>query len=126
MEEDTGPSLIIATTNLPRILDKAILRRFDLVLMYDLPTAEAMQKAMSRRLIGFDLSEVIWDDVVEQAHGLSSSDVIQAAMDAARRAVLDSKKAITSADLLHSIGRRRDLQALGISSGRTESSSYSS
>lgn len=126
MEEDTGPSLIIATTNLPRILDKAILRRFDLVLMYNLPTAEAMQKAMSRRLIGFDLSEVIWDDVVEQAHGLSSSDVIQAAMDAARRAVLESKKTITSADLLNSIGRRRDLQALGVNSGRTESSSHRS
>ncbi|WP_136440721.1 AAA family ATPase [Pacificoceanicola onchidii] len=126
MEEDTGPSLIIATTNLPRILDKAILRRFDLVLMYDLPTADAMQKAMSRRLIGFDLSEVIWDDVVEQAHGLSSSDVIQAAMDAARRAVLDSKTSISSDDLLRSIGRRRDLQALGVNNGGPDSSSLRS
>ncbi|WP_179381806.1 AAA family ATPase [Jannaschia marina] len=126
MEEDTGPSLIIATTNLPRILDKAILRRFDLVLMYELPTADAMQKAMSRRLIGFDLSEVIWDDVVEQAQGLSSSDVIQAAMDAARRAVLDSKKSISSDDLLRSIGRRRDLQALGAKHGGSGSSSHRS
>lgn len=126
MEEDTGPSLIVATTNLPHILDKAILRRFDLVLVYDLPTAEAIQKAMSRRLIGFDLSKVIWDHVVEQAQGLSSSDVIQAAMDAARRAVLDSKMSITSADLLRSIGRRRDLQALGINIGRSDSSSHRS
>ncbi|MEL6596033.1 MAG: ATP-binding protein [Pseudomonadota bacterium] len=126
MEEDTGPSLIIATTNLPRILDKAILRRFDLVLMYDLPTADAMQKAMSRRLIGFDLSEIIWDDVVERAQGLSSSDVIQAAMDAARRAVLDSKTSISSDDLLRSIGRRRDLQALGVYHGGSDSSSHRS
>ena len=124
MEEDTGPSLIIATTNLPRILDKAILRRFDLVLMYDLPTADAMQKAMSRRLIGFDLSDVIWNDVVERAEGLSSSDVIQAAMDAARRAVLDSKKSISSGDLLLSIGRRHDLQALGVNNGGSGSSSH--
>ncbi|MCI5041293.1 MAG: ATP-binding protein [Donghicola eburneus] len=126
MEEDTGPSLIIATTNIPRILDKAILRRFDLVLVYDLPSAGAIQKAMSSRLIGFDLSEVIWDDVVEQAQGLSSSDVIQAAVDAARRAILDTKKSISSDDLLRSIGRRRDLQALGVNNGGPGSSSHSS
>jgi SpoVK/Ycf46/Vps4 family AAA+-type ATPase len=126
MEEDTGPSLIVATTNLPRILDKAILRRFDLVLMYELPSAEAMQKAMSRRLIGFDISNVDWDGVVQQAHGLSSSDVIQAAMDAARRAVLDSKTSIVSADLLRSIGRRKDLQALGEDIGRSDSSTHRS
>lgn len=126
MEEDTGPSMIVATTNLPRILDNAILRRFDLVLKYDLPTAEAIQKAMSRRLIGFDLSDILWDDVVEQAHGLSSSDVIQAAMDAARRAVLESNTSISSADLLRSIGRRRDLQALGAYRGGPDTSSHRS
>ena len=126
MEDDTGPSLIVATTNLPRILDKAILRRFDLVLMYDLPSAEAMQMAMSRRLLGFDVSQVHWDEVVEQAHGLSSADVIQAAMDAARRAVIDSKKNIVSADLLRSISRRKDLQALGLSIGKSGSSTHCS
>jgi SpoVK/Ycf46/Vps4 family AAA+-type ATPase len=126
MEEDTGPSLIVATTNLPRILDKAILRRFDLVLMYELPNAEAMQKAMSRRLLGFDVSTIQWDEVVEQAHGLSSSDVVQAAMDAARRAVLNSKTSIGSTDLLHSIGRRKDLQALGTDIGRSGSSAHNS
>ena len=124
MEEDTGPSLIVATTNLPRILDKAILRRFDLVLMYDLPTPEAVKQAMSRRLSGFNLSKVSWPDVVNKAHGLSSSDVIQAAMDAARRAVLDSKQSISTEDLLESIGRRSDLQALGSDVGRSDTSSH--
>lgn len=124
MDEDTGPSLIVATTNLPRILDRAMLRRFDLVLMYELPSAEAMQKAMSRRLLGFDVSEVQWEKVIEQAHGLSSSDVIQAAMDSARRAVLDSKNDIVSADLLRSISRRKDLQALGSDIGRSASSTH--
>ncbi|MEZ5784784.1 MAG: ATP-binding protein [Rhizobiaceae bacterium] len=30
LDEDTGPSIIVATTNLPEILDRAVLRRFDL------------------------------------------------------------------------------------------------
>ena len=119
MEEDTGPSLIVATTNLPRILDKAMLRRFDLVLMYDLPTEEAIRKAMSRQLVMFDLSRIIWDNVVEQARGLSSSDVIQAAMDTARRAVLDSRTGISTDDLLRSVNRRRDLQTVGENIGES-------
>ena len=126
MEEDTGPSLIVATTNLPKMLDRAMLRRFDLVLMYGLPSAEAIQKVMSRRLLGFDISEIDWTKVTEQAQGLSSADVIQASMDAARRAVLDSKTKILSGDLLDSIGRRKDLQALGAEIGKSEPSSFHS
>lgn len=44
LDEDTGPSLIIATTNLPEILDRAILRRFDLVLPYELPSKELSKR----------------------------------------------------------------------------------
>ncbi len=126
MEEDTGPSLIVATTNLPRILDKAILRRFDLVLMYELPNPKATQKAMSRHLLNFDVSSIQWKKVTDKAHGLSSSDVVQAAMDAARRAVLNSETNIESADLLDSLGRRKDLQALGTGIGKSKSPPHNS
>ncbi len=36
LDEDTGPSIVVATTNLPGILDRAIVRRFDLVLPYEI------------------------------------------------------------------------------------------
>ena len=117
MEEDTGPSLIIATTNLPGILDKALLRRFDLVLMYELPTEEAIEKAMRKQLTMLDSSGIIWDNVVERARGLSASDVIQAARNTARRAILNSKAVISTDDLLRSIDRRRDLQTIGSNIG---------
>ena len=29
LDEDTGPSIVVATTNLPEILDRAVLRRFE-------------------------------------------------------------------------------------------------
>ena len=126
MDEDACNSLIVATTNLPGILDKAILRRFDLVLIYEVPSSEAIERTMSRRLIGFDLSGVQWSEVAEQARGLSSSDVIQAATDAARRAVLNSKTSMVSADLLRSIGRRKEIQALGMSDGGPRPPTYGS
>ena len=119
MDEDTGPSLIVATTNLPRILDKAMLRRFDLVLMFELPVKEAIKKSMVRQLNQFDLSGIIWNNVVDQAQGLSSSDIIQVAMDTARRAVLNSRTDISMDDLLRSVGRRRDLQTIGENIGES-------
>ena len=120
LDDDTGPSIIVATTNLPKILDKAILRRFDAVLLYDLPAATAIKLAMSRRLIDFDVSKVQWNQVVEHAIGLSSFDVIHAAIDAARRAVLCSKKDISTVELVRSIDRRKDLQALDTKIGKSK------
>ena len=88
LDEDTGPSIVVATTNLPRILDRAILRRFDLVLRYDMPSGPAIEKAMRRRLVGFHATNVNWSVVANCAEGLSTADVVAAGEDAARRAVL--------------------------------------
>jgi SpoVK/Ycf46/Vps4 family AAA+-type ATPase len=49
LDEDTGPSIVIATTNLPGILDRAVLRRFDLVLPYVMPDGSAIRLALERR-----------------------------------------------------------------------------
>ena len=45
LDEDTGPSIVIATTNLAEILDRAVLRRFDLVLSYEMPDAASIRLA---------------------------------------------------------------------------------
>jgi SpoVK/Ycf46/Vps4 family AAA+-type ATPase len=121
LDQDTGPSIIVATTNIPGILDRAILRRFDLVLLYELPDASAIQKAMSRRLKGFDTNTVSWSNVVADAIGLSAADVIQASVDAARRAVLESTNDVSTENLIDAIKRRKSLHALGVDIGRPNS-----
>ena len=118
LDEDTGPSIVVATTNLPEILDRALLRRFDIVLPYDFPTAHSIKLAMSRRLLAFDVKDVQWDQIVGHASGLSASDVIQAATDAARRAVLRSREKISTKELVQSINRRKELQELTSAVGR--------
>ncbi|CDM60367.1 AAA family ATPase [Rhizobium favelukesii] len=60
LDEDMGPSIIVATTNLSELLDRAVLRRFDLVLSYDLPNQDAIEKAMRRRLHGFGVANIDW------------------------------------------------------------------
>src|SRR5690606_17385373 len=66
LEEDPGPSLIVATTNLPELLDAAILRRFDLVLRYELPSANAVVDTVRRRLHGFAVGGVDWNRVATE------------------------------------------------------------
>ncbi len=113
LDEDTGPSMVIATTNLPGILDRAVLRRFDLVLPYEMPDGEAIRQALERRLTGFSIRKMSWKRVTDCALGLSTADVVAAAEDAARRAVLTDTNTIATQNLIYALERRRSLQGLG-------------
>jgi hypothetical protein len=113
LDEDTGPSIVVATTNLPAILDRAILRRFDLVLPYEMPDSPAIEKAMRRRLTGFKADKVKWSEITRHAEGLSTADVVAAAEDAARRAVLGNSVLIETSAVIASLERRRSLQGIG-------------
>lgn len=126
MDEDTGPSIVVATTNLPRILDRAILRRFDLVLPYEMPDAAGIHQALQRRLIGFSVDGVAWTRVIKCAGGLSTADVVAAAEDAARRSVIGRSDIISTQDLLDALERRRSLQELGADENAKRPASLSS
>jgi SpoVK/Ycf46/Vps4 family AAA+-type ATPase len=51
LENDDGPSLIIAATNHPELLDRALSRRFDDVITYSLPDATIARGILEARLI---------------------------------------------------------------------------
>lgn len=125
LDEDTGPSLIVATTNHPSLLDNAILRRFDLVLGYELPTVDVVEQTMRQRLITFNVDTLNWAKIAEHALGLSAADVVAAAEDAARRFVLGDEQAFTNSMVLNAIDRRRTLQRVGFASGKGSSAFYS-
>lgn len=126
LDEDTGPSIIIATTNLPGILDRAVLRRFDLVLPYEMPDAAAIREAIERRLIGFKIGRIAWKKVTDYALSLSTADVVAAAEDAARRAVLADIEKIATQDLMNALERRRSLQGIGMDTYGTRPATLSS
>ena len=126
LDEDTGPSIVIATTNLPDILDRAVLRRFDLVLPYEMPDAAAILQALERRLVGFSTGRIAWKKVTDHAMGLSTADVVAAAEDAARRAVLSDTDKIATQNLIDAFERRRSLQGLGTGDNAKRATSFPS
>ena len=107
LDEDTGPSVIVATTNLPELLDKALFRRFDLSLEYELPDHAAVVETVRRRLIGFKRISIDWDQVAEIGSGLAPADLIKASEDAARRAILDNRVGPQTGDLIAALQRRK-------------------
>src|SRR5690606_13184296 len=88
LENDDGPSLIVAATNHPELLDKAVFRRFDDVITYGLPDPEIARGILESHLTGFDLKDLDWSRVLEATTGLSQAEVSRAADEAAKVAVL--------------------------------------
>src|SRR5690606_1119246 len=82
----------------------------------------AIEKALRRRLTGFEATEVDWAEVTHHAEGLSTADVVAAAEDAARRTVLGNLDSIETAALIASLDRRRSLHGIGGMVGDAEGS----
>lgn len=106
LENDDGPSLVIAATNHPELLDKALFRRFDDVITYDLPTPEVIQGILEGHLATFERKALSWPEVVEKAQGLSQAEVARAADEAAKAAVLAGSNDIHTDMLLAAIQER--------------------
>jgi SpoVK/Ycf46/Vps4 family AAA+-type ATPase len=109
LENDTSDSLIIAATNHPDLLDKALYRRFDDVIEYELPSSEAIKKLVQSRLVTFRLGWTIWDGILESASGLSQAEIIRAIMEVAKNAVLEDRKTILDDALVASILERKSM-----------------
>ncbi|GAN51448.1 putative AAA ATPase [Methylobacterium sp. ME121] len=96
LEDDASGSIVIAATNLRSLLDPAIFRRFDAAFVYDKPSPEDARRVLVKHLHAFDLSVLDWERIDGCTPGLSQADIVAAASDAARDAVLDNGSEITT------------------------------
>lgn len=108
LENEDSYSLIIAATNNPGILDKALFRRFDDVLEYHLPDVEQIVRIIKGRLEGYMFRDVYSDKVFEIAQGLSHSDISKACEEALKLSIMDDIK-IDNKLLVEMLANRREL-----------------
>ncbi|MGN7161934.1 AAA family ATPase [Sphingomonas sp. SAFR-052] len=111
LDEDETASVVVAATNHRALLDQAIFRRFDAALPYSRPTPEQARAIVEARLALFELQNVNWDTVLVAADGLSQADLVAAAGDAARDAVLEGDNAVDTGRLLGAMHDRSALHA---------------
>lgn len=108
LENDTGPSIIVAATNHPEMLDKALYRRFDDVITYALPTPDIATGIIENRLASFERRDIDWDVVGHAAEGLSHAEVARAADETAKVAVLSGASKVLGDTLLMALRERHD------------------
>lgn len=108
IEHDKSDSFIIAATNNPGILDKALFRRFDDVLYYDLPGKDQIVQLIRNRL-GTFIGNYPLETLAEKINALSHSDICQACDDAIKDAILDGKNKVSKETLLNMLKDRHDV-----------------
>lgn len=107
VEQDDSESIIVAATNHPELLDKALYRRFDDIIRFEKPCDDQIQKIIENRLAMFETRSLAWNEVTAAAHGLSAAEVTRACEDAAKEAVLHHDKKLSTTLVLKAIEQRQ-------------------
>lgn len=99
IEAESSESIIVASTNSPELLDRALFRRFDDILPYDLPGESERKRLMANTLGTFLPSRFGWKTAIADSAGLSSAETVEACLDALKEAVLKDRTKISATDL---------------------------
>lgn len=106
LEQDQSDSLLIAATNHPQLLDRAMFRRFDSVIQYPLPTTTVGRAVIRNRLASIRLGRVAWPQVDRAMRDLSHAEITLAAERAAKDAILAGQESVGTARLVSALNAR--------------------
>jgi SpoVK/Ycf46/Vps4 family AAA+-type ATPase len=107
LEKDASQSIIVAATNHPELLDRALFRRFDDVIEYSLPTPELAEEVLRRKLAAFQTIDLDWTRIMKEVDGLSQADLARVSEEAAKHAVLGGSTRITTEAFLTALRERK-------------------
>jgi SpoVK/Ycf46/Vps4 family AAA+-type ATPase len=107
IEQDTSDSLIIAATNNPKLLDRALFRRFDDVVYYKRPESNQRKVLISNILGTFMTPRFAWPQVIKESEGLSHAELDHACRDAIKNAILTDRNKISAIQLLATVRERQ-------------------
>jgi SpoVK/Ycf46/Vps4 family AAA+-type ATPase len=106
VEQDHSDSLIIAATNHIALLDRALFRRFDDIIRFELPDAERSKLMLRSKLAGFNPGKINWALSARLAKGLSYADITHACEDAIKDILISGRDTISQADLASALRER--------------------
>lgn len=111
MEEASATdSVVICSTNHPRLLDRALLRRYDQVLEFDAPTAVQIRKLITGHIGPLKIAKANWKKILKDAEGLSQSEIVRASDDAVKTAILDERRILSTENLLERLRERHSMR----------------
>lgn len=113
VDADVSGGILVAATNHVELLDRAVFRRFDVIVPFDRPTREQLVALLRLRLSAVGLTAAQAEHVAGGAEGWSFGDVARACDDAIRTMALTEREEISESDLIAALGelKRRELPA---------------
>ena len=118
IEQDNSHSIVMAATNHPGVLDRALFRRFDDILHFELPDESQIAKLLKMRLTRATSQSMAWSDLASWAVGLSYADVARATNDVLKEALVGERRQVREEEIrvaieeLKSVGRRLGEQSV--------------
>lgn len=107
LEQERSTSIIVAATNHPELLDRALFRRFDDVIEYGLPDAQMAERVVRTRLSSRDLDGVAWEKIAAASDGLNCAEIVGACDDVAKTLVLDEREAVSEEEIIGALHERK-------------------
>lgn len=109
-EPNATDSLIVGATNHPDLLDRALLRRFDLVLSFEMPTDHQIRRIIKAYLRPMKYPKLAWKQIVKAGCDLSQSELARATEKAVKTAILDERDRLTTKDVVSALIERREMR----------------
>jgi len=109
-EQNATDSIVISATNHPELLDRALLRRFDDVLQFEFPSDAEIRAILETNLRPLKHVKFAWNKILEMAQGLSQAELVNAAEEAVKTAILEERDNVSSKQLVAAIETRRAMR----------------
>jgi len=100
VDADVSGSILVAATNHVELLDRAVFRRFDVIVPFDKPSRDQLADLLKLRLGTVGLSDEVAERLAAQAEGWSFADVARACDDAVRTMALDDRDQLLEHDMV--------------------------
>jgi SpoVK/Ycf46/Vps4 family AAA+-type ATPase len=113
VDADVSGSILVAATNHVELLDRAVFRRFDVIVPFEKPTKEQLVELLTLRLGSVGLTPPQAEQLATLAEGWSFADVVRACDDAVRTMALEEREEIAERDVIDGLEalKRRELPA---------------
>jgi len=113
VDADVSGSILVAATNHVELLDRAMFRRFDVIVPFEKPTREQIAQLFKLRLGNVGLRDPLVDELAGRVEAWSFADAARACDDALRTMALDDRTEIAERDVLLALEelKRRELPA---------------
>jgi SpoVK/Ycf46/Vps4 family AAA+-type ATPase len=111
VDADVSGSIVVAATNHVELLDRAVFRRFDVMVPFEKPTQDAIASLLTLRLGAVGLAEERAQALAARADGWSFADVARACDDAIRTMALEGRERVAEPDIVAALEelKRREL-----------------